>query len=224
MLRPLANEDRVTVEGVSHLARVSKAMILRPISRPSMSARRPLEPLLSPRLEDSHGHRVGQVQAAVVGAHGQAQQVVGAQAVLHVVGQAGGFAAKDQAVAGQEVMVVGALVAAGAQAVQTAREGDLSGVAVGRLAGGDLRVGAGCCGHGGPHAVQKGCPVLVHGHGREFMIIQPRTAHLGVVDGKAQRFDEVQGAAGVGAQADDVAGVGRDFGLDKDDMEHGGWV
>ena len=187
-----------------------------------MSVCRPLEPLLSPCLEDGHGHRVGQVQAAVVGAHGQAQQVVGAQAVLHVVGQAGGLAAKDQAVAGQEAMVVGALVAAGAQAVQAAGEGDLSCVAVGGLAGGDLRVGAGCCGHGSLHAVQKGCPVLVHGHGREFMIIQPRTAHLSVVDGKAQRFDEVQGAAGIGAQADDVAGVGRDFGLNKDDVEHGG--
>ena len=105
-----------------------------------MSARRPLEPLLSPRLEDRHGHCIGQVQAAVVGAHGQAQQVVDAQAVLHVVGQAGGLAAKDQAVAGQEVMVVGALVAAGAQAVQTAGEGDLSGVAVGWWAEGGLRV------------------------------------------------------------------------------------
>ena len=189
-----------------------------------MSVCRPLEPPLSPRLKDGHGHGVGQVQAAVVGAHGQAQQVVGAQAVLHVVGQAGGLAAKDQAVAGQEAMVVGALVAAGAQTVKAAREGDGSCVAVGRLAGRGLRVGAGCCGHGSLHAVQKGCPVLVHGHGREFMIIQPRTAHLGVVDGKAQRFDEVQGAAGVGAQADDVAGVGRDFGLDKDDVKHGGWA
>lgn len=74
-----------------------------------MSVCRSLEPLLSPRLEDSHGHGVGQIQAAVVGAHGQAQQVVGAQAVLYVVGQAGGLAAKDQAVAGQEAMVVGAL-------------------------------------------------------------------------------------------------------------------
>ena len=212
----------MVVEGVSHLARVSKAMILRPMSRASMSVCRPLEPLLSPCLEDGHGHGVGEVQAAVVGAHGQAQQVVGAQAVLHVVGQAGGLAAKDQAVAGQEVMVVGAFVAAGAQAVQAAGEGDLSGVAVGRLAGRGLGGRAGRCGHGGLHAVQKGCPVLVHGHGREFMIIQPRTAHLGVVDGKAQRFDEVQGAAGVGAQANDVAGVGRDFGLDKDDVEHGG--
>ena len=224
MLRPLANEDRVTVEGVSHLARVSRAMILRPMSRPSMSVCRSLEPLLSPCLEDGYGHRVGQVQAAVVGAHGQAQQVVGAQAVLHVVGQAGGFAAKDQAVAGQEVMVVGALVAAGAQTVKAAREGSGSCVAVEELAGRGLRVRAGCCGHGSLHAVQKGCPVLVHGHGREFMIIQPCAAHFCVVDGKAQRFDEVQGAAGVGAQADDVAGVGRDFGLDKDDVEHGGWV
>ena len=126
-----------------------------------------------------------------MGAHGQAQQVIGAQAVLHVVGQAGGLAAKDQAVAGQEAMVVGAFVAAGAQAVKAAGEGDLSRAAMGWMAGCGLLSGAGCCGHGSLHAVQKGCPVLVHGHGREFMIIQPRAAHLGVVDGKAQRFDEV---------------------------------
>ena len=132
MLRPLAHEEMVVVEGVNHLARVSRAMILRPISRLSMSVRRPLEPLLSPCLEDGHGHGVGQVQAAVVGTHGQAQQVVGAQAVLHVLGQAGGLAAKDQAVAGQEEMVVGAFVAAGAQAVQAAREGDLSLTQIGR--------------------------------------------------------------------------------------------
>lgn len=107
-----------------------------------MSVCRSLEPLLSPRLEDSHGHGVGQVQAAVVGAHGQAQQVVGAQAVLHVVGQAGGFTAKDQAVARQEAMVVGAFVAAGAQAVQTAGEGDGPCVAVEGLAGRGLLSGA----------------------------------------------------------------------------------
>lgn len=112
-----------------------------------MSVCCPFKPLLSPCLEDGHGYGVGQVQAAVVGTHGQAQQVVGAQAVLHVLGQAGGFAAKDQAVAGQEAMVVGAFVAAGAQAVQAAREGNGPCVAVGRLAGRGLRVGAGCCGH-----------------------------------------------------------------------------
>ena len=37
----MANEERVTVEGASHLARVSRAMILRPMSRPSMSVCRP---------------------------------------------------------------------------------------------------------------------------------------------------------------------------------------
>ena len=142
MPRPLANEERVTVDGVSHRAKVSRAMILRPISRASMSVCCPLKPLLSPRLEDCHGHRVGQVQAAVVGAHGQAQQMVGAQAVLHVVGQAGGLAAKDETVAGQEAMVVGALVAAGAQAVKAAGEGDGSCVAVEGLAGRGLLSGA----------------------------------------------------------------------------------
>jgi hypothetical protein len=30
----------------------------------------------------------------------------------------------------------------------------------------------------------------------------------------------MQGATGVGRQADDVARVGRDFGVDEDDVEH----
>ena len=62
----------------------------------------------------------------------------------------------------------------------------------------------------------------MHLHRNELVIVQPRPAHFGVVDGKAQRFDQVQRAAGIGAQPDDIAGVGRDFGLDENDVEHGG--
>ena len=41
---------------------------------------------------------------------------------------------------------------------------------------------------------------------------------LGVVELKAERFDEVQDGFGRGAKAGDVAGVGRDFGFEEDDV------
>ena len=43
-----------------------------------------------------------------------------------------------------------------------------------------------------------------------------------VVHRKAERFDQVQRAAGVGREPDHVAGVGRDLGVDEDDVEHVG--
>ena len=55
-------------------------------------------------------------------------------------------------------------------------------------------------------------------HDNQF---QPGTAQQLVVHRKAERLDQVQRAAGVGGQAYHVAGVGRDFGFDQDDVEHG---
>ena len=40
--------------------------------------------------------------------------------------------------------------------------------------------------------------------------------------GETERMDQVQGTAGVGAQAYDVAGVGRDLRLIQNDMKQGG--
>ena len=39
---------------------------------------------------------------------------------------------------------------------------------------------------------------------------------------EAQRVHHMQGAAGAGAQARDIAGVGRDLGLVQDDVKVGG--
>jgi len=36
-------------------------------------------------------------------------------------------------------------------------------------------------------------------------------------------FRLIVGAAGVGGQPDDVAGIRRDFGFDQDDVKHGGY-
>ena len=54
-------------------------------------------------------------------------------------------------------------------------------------------------------------------------VVQARAAKLGVGDGKSEGFDQVEAGAGGGAQAGNVAGVGRDFRADEDHMEGGGW-
>ena len=53
-----------------------------------------------------------------------------------------------------------------------------------------------------------------------LVVVQPGALELLVLQGEAQRRDQVQPRPGVGAQADDVAGVGRNFGLEQDDVEH----
>jgi len=52
-------------------------------------------------------------------------------------------------------------------------------------------------------------------------VSQPGATQAAVIPGKAERVDEVQHRAGIGAEADDVAGVGRDLRLVKGDMLHG---
>ena len=50
-------------------------------------------------------------------------------------------------------------------------------------------------------------------------VIQPRALQAAVGDGKAERLDEMQRAAGDGAGAGDVAGVLRDLRLEKYDVD-----
>ncbi|MNH38532.1 hypothetical protein D3C79_995860 [compost metagenome] len=52
------------------------------------------------------------------------------------------------------------------------------------------------------------------------MVIQPSTAQPLVVELEADRFDQVQRAATVGAEANDIAGIGRNFRLKEDDVKH----
>jgi hypothetical protein len=56
-----------------------------------------------------------------------------------------------------------------------------------------------------------------------FVIIQPGPAQALVGDVKTQRFNQVEFGSRVGTEANDVAGVGRYFGLVKDDGEHSDW-
>jgi hypothetical protein len=53
-----------------------------------------------------------------------------------------------------------------------------------------------------------------------FVVIQPGAAQVFVIECESQRANQVQLRAGIGAQADDVAGVGGYLRLVEDDVEH----
>ena len=61
---------------------------------------------------------------------------------------------------------------------------------------------------------------VVHLQRRKLVIIQAGTNQLLVFQGETERFDQVQSAAGIGAQPDDIAGIRRNLGLVKNDIEH----
>jgi hypothetical protein len=52
------------------------------------------------------------------------------------------------------------------------------------------------------------------------MIIKPGAAQLLVIQVKTQGFDQVKQAAGIGTQADNIAGIGWYFGLVENNIEH----
>lgn len=52
------------------------------------------------------------------------------------------------------------------------------------------------------------------------MIVQASPTQPTVVEGEAQRLDQVQTGASVRAETNHVAGVRRNFGLVEDDVEH----
>lgn len=53
-----------------------------------------------------------------------------------------------------------------------------------------------------------------------FVIIQAGAAQAFIVQLVTQRLDEVQVAAGIGAEPDNVAGIGRYFRLEQDHVKH----
>src|SRR3546814_4969932 len=73
------------------------------------------ESQLPPGLEHHHRYRVGQVDAAVVRAHRQAQAPIVRNGRQDIVGQAGGLAAEQESVALGEARGVMAHRAAGAE-------------------------------------------------------------------------------------------------------------
>ena len=69
------------------------------------------------------------------------------------------------------------------------------------------------------HAGDEGIPISVYFHLGIVMVIQAGPSHFCVVKRKAERLNQMQLGAGVGAQADDVAGIRRDFWFNQYDVE-----
>ena len=55
---------------------------------------------------------------------------------------------------------------------------------------------------------------------RHPSIVETRPPHRALVEIEAERLDEMQRRTRVGAESDDIAGVGRDLRLEEDDTEH----
>jgi len=60
----------------------------------------------------------------------------------------------------------------------------------------------------------------MHLHRRVLVVVEPGAAHTCVVQRETERLHQMQHRPGVSAQANDVAGVGRDFRFDQNDVNH----
>jgi len=63
-------------------------------------------------------------------------------------------------------------------------------------------------------------PVYVLMHTGHFYIVQPRPFDAGIIKLKSKRAYEMQAGTGIGAQTNDIARIGRDLRLVKNDMQH----
>ena len=132
----------------------------------------------------------------VVGADGDARPGIGVGGE-EGIGESAGFGAEDKGVAGAVGDGVVAAVGGGGEEVQAV-------------------------GVGGREIGEGGGPVGVDADVDGIPVVEAGAAEVFVVDGKAEGFDEVEDGSGGGAEARDVASVGRDFGMDEDDVERGG--
>ena len=73
---------------------------------------------------------------------------------------------------------------------------------------------------GGRKFLREGAPVGPAMPLDVLPVIHARAFELGIVELEAEGFDEMERRAGGGAEARDVAGVGRDFGFEQDEV-HG---
>lgn len=146
---------------------------------------------LAPGFEDGHCHGIGQVQTAVARLHGQAHDAFGGDGREHLFRQAPAFRAEQQRIA--------------------LRKPD--GEHMARSAGGEREQPA------RPDAIQAAGQVRMFFEAREFTVIEPGAPQAGLIESKAQGMNEMQASARVGAQTDDVARVGWDFGLEQNDVQ-----
>src|SRR5690606_21935631 len=134
-----------------------------------------------------------QAPAAIL--HGDTQQVIGTQLISDVTRQSTGFRPEQEGIPFSVLHLMIETAAFGGEPEQAA------------------------CRVAGAKFVKAGVTL----HRGELMIVQTRSAQTFVLPDKPQRFNQVKLKAGIGAKSDDVAGVRGDFGLVKDDMQHG-WL
>jgi hypothetical protein len=60
----------------------------------------------------------------------------------------------------------------------------------------------------------------MHLHVRHLVIVEPGALQLPVFHGEAERLDQMQARAGIGREADHVAGVRRDLRRVEHDLKH----
>jgi hypothetical protein len=75
----------------------------------------------------------------------------------------------------------------------------------------------------GPNGVKAGRKTVVLMDPGHVVIIQPRAAYLGGVERKPERVHEMQLAACIRGQPDDIARIRGNFRFVQDDVEHGFW-
>jgi CBS domain-containing protein len=138
-----------------------------------------------------HGHRVRQVEAARALEHRDAQAPLGRAQFQHVVGQAAGLWPEHQRVA---VRVFDLIVSPRAARAESK----------------PARV---------PETLEARLQARVLPHVGQLAVVEPRAPDSLCIQPESERPDQVQPRARVGAQPDDVAGVGRDLGLEQNDVQ-----
>ena len=152
--------------------------------------------VLTPCLKDGDGNGIAQVEAAVLRPHRQADALRLGEGVADAFGKAGAFAAEDEPVARRKARVRKRMRAVRRHGVHAGDVGMLG--------------------------LEKRLPRFVDADRRVLVIVEPRALHVLVVKGETERLHQVKRAARVGAEADDVARVGRNFGMNQNDVEHVG--
>ena len=150
------------------------------------------ETVLSPCFKQNDGDGIGKIHAPAVGHHRQADFLSGRQAVENFGWQAARFGTKQQHVAFAEGNFVGA----------------------GRAFGGQRENAAAF------ECLEAIIEILMYRQFGKLVIIQARAFHFGRIQRETKRLDQVQIGTGIGAQADDIARIRRDFRLVQNYGKH----
>ena len=160
------------------------------------SSYRPLKTELPPRLINHQRGGIREVQASAVRLHGYSQNMFGWESVEKSRRQASCFRAKNESVS---------------------------------LLKADLCVCGMAFGADGKHALWlyrlfKSVPVVMYVDILIFPVIETGPLQSFVIQLKTQRFYQMKPETGVGAETDNIAGIGGDFGFVKYYIQHCGMM